>query len=130
MTLHTDKFRNGIHFANGIMTNRMHIKVEQHLRYNLKIWNKNDAFDKLNDISENVTLVQVMDKIGNVNRAINIIGYWIFESNYEKALCTIKESLDVICSCSVCEEQVENFESVFYLVRYMWAPINLKIGYT
>ena len=34
------------------MTNRSKIKVEQNLRYNLKIWKKNDAFDILNDINE------------------------------------------------------------------------------
>ena len=37
LTLHTDKFSNIIHFANDIITNRMHIKGEQHLRYNLNI---------------------------------------------------------------------------------------------
>ena len=26
----------------------------------------------------------------------------------------------------VCEEQVATFQSVFYYVRYIWAPINLK----
>ena len=47
----------------------------------------NDAFDILNDISENVTLVQLMDSIGNVNHSISIVGHWIFDSNYNKALC-------------------------------------------
>ena len=69
------------------MPNRRRIKGEQNLRYNLKIWKKNDAFDILNDISENVTLVQLMDSLGNVNHAISIVGYWIFDSNYNKALC-------------------------------------------
>ena len=36
----------------------MYIKDEQHLRYDMKIWNKKGAFDTLNDISENITLVQ------------------------------------------------------------------------
>ena len=47
---------------------------------------KNDAFDILNDISEYVTLVQLMDSLGNLNHAISMIGYWIFDSNYKKAL--------------------------------------------
>ena len=48
---------------------------------------KKGAFDILNDISENVTLVQLMDTIVNVNHAITIVDYWLFESNYEQALC-------------------------------------------
>ena len=57
------------------MKNRIRIKVEQNLQYNMKIWNKNYAFDILNDISENVTLVQLMDSLGNVNCAISIVGH-------------------------------------------------------
>ena len=34
------------------MTNRIKIEGEKNLRYNLKIWKKNDAFDILNDINE------------------------------------------------------------------------------
>ena len=51
----------------------------------------NNYFDILNYISENVTLVQLMDTLANVNCAISIVGYWIFDSNYEKALCLEKE---------------------------------------
>ena len=43
-TLQTYKSRNIIHFANYMMTNGMHIKGENRLRYNLKVWQKNDAF--------------------------------------------------------------------------------------
>ena len=84
MTLHTDQFSNRIHFDNSIITNRMHIKVEQRLIYNLKIWQKNDAFDVLNNISEYVTLVQLMDSLGNINHDIIIVGYWISDSKYKK----------------------------------------------
>ena len=45
---------------------------------------KNDSFDIINDISENVTLVQLMDSLGNINHAISIVRSWIFESNNEK----------------------------------------------
>ena len=37
-----------------------------------------------------------------------------------------QESLDVIFSPSIGEYQVETFQLVFYAVRYIWAPINLK----
>ena len=35
--------KNRIYFANAIMSNRIKIKIEQNLRYNLTIWKKNDA---------------------------------------------------------------------------------------
>ena len=43
----------------------------------MKICNKKDDFDILNDISEISNLVQLMDPLVNVNRAISIvvIGY-------------------------------------------------------
>ena len=52
---------------------------EQNRQYNLTIWNKNDAFDILNDISKDVTLVQLLESPGNVNHDISIVGYWIFD---------------------------------------------------
>ena len=75
MTLHTENCKNIIHFANAIISNRRKIKGEHNLIYNLAIWKKNDAFDILNDISENVTLVQLMDSLGNVNHAISKVGH-------------------------------------------------------
>ena len=60
-------------------------------------------FDILKSVSENVTLVQLTDSPVNVNHAISIVGHWIFDSNYEKAMCLTKESLDLICSPSVYE---------------------------
>ena len=73
LILQIDKFRNRIHFANYIMTNRMHIKGEQHLRYNLKVWHEKYTFDILNNISEYVTLVQLMELLGNLNHAISMV---------------------------------------------------------
>ena len=69
------------------MENRRRIKGEQNLKYNLVIWKKNDAFDVLNDISTDVTLVELMYSLGNVNCAIIIVGNWIFDSKYNKSLC-------------------------------------------
>ena len=46
-----------------------------------------ESFCILKNISEYVTLVQLMNSLGNVNHAISIVGYWIFESNYDKAQC-------------------------------------------
>ena len=67
-----------------------------------------------------------MDSLGNVHHAIIIVGYWIFYSNSNKARCLTQESLDIIFSPSICEELVATFQSVFYAVRYSWAPGNIK----
>ena len=42
------------------------------------------SYDIPTDITENVTLVKLMDSLGIVNHAISIVGYWIFDSKYEK----------------------------------------------
>ena len=69
-----------------------------------------------------------MDTLGNFNHAISIVGYFIFYSNYKQAIFLTRESLYLILSPSVGEEQVVKFETIFYYVRYMWSPGNLKIG--
>ena len=63
-----------------------------------------------------------------MNNAISIVGYWIFDSNYKKALFLTQEPLDLICSPSIGEEPVATFQSVFYAVRYSRAPSNIKEG--
>ena len=68
------------------MKNIRKVKCEQNLQYNLTIWKKNDAFYILNEISEDVNLVQLMDSLGNVNHAISIVGYCIFDYKYKKAI--------------------------------------------
>ena len=62
------------------------------------------SYDIMTDISEHVTLVQLMDYLGNVNHAISVVGYWIFDSNHEIALVLNRESLDMICALSVGKE--------------------------
>ena len=49
-------------------------------------------YDILTDISGHVTLVQLMDYLGHVSHAISVVGYWIFDSNYEKLLILIIEN--------------------------------------
>ena len=66
----------------------------------------------MKNITANVTLVQLMDPLGNVNHAISVVGSWIFDSNYERALVLNKESLDVICAPSIGEKQAARFEKV------------------
>ena len=78
-----------------------------------------DSYDILEDISEHFTLVQLMDYLGNVNHAISVVGYWIFDSNYKIALVLNRELLDMICVHSNSEEEVATFETYFCAVRYI-----------
>ena len=87
---------------------------------------ENYAFGILNDISEIFTLVQLMDSLVNFNPSISIVGRWIFDSNYRKAIFFTQELLDIICSPSIGKEQFTTFWPLFYAVRYIWAPIHLK----
>ena len=45
------------------MKDKLSHKGNQHLRYNLEKLVKKGTFDILNDISENLTLVQLMDTL-------------------------------------------------------------------
>ena len=79
-------------------------------------YKKKGSYDIMSDISENFTLVQLMDSLGNVNHAISVVGYWIFDSNYKIALALNRESLDMICAPSVGEKQLVKFELLFNAV--------------
>ena len=71
------------------------------MHYSLAKYKNKGSFDILIDISENVTLFQLMDYLGNVNHAISVVGYWIFDSNHKRALVLNIESLDIIFAPSV-----------------------------
>ena len=58
-----------------------------------------------------------MDYLGNENHAISVVGYWIFDSNYKRALLLARESLDRICALSFGEESITKFETLFTAVR-------------
>ena len=77
------------------------------------------SYKILKYISENVTLVQLMYSLGDLNHAISVVGYCIFDSNYEKALVVNRASLDIICARTVGEKQFSKFETVFTAVRYI-----------
>ena len=68
---------NCINFANAIFKNEK--KGEQKMYYSLVKYKKKGSYDILKDISENVTLVQLMDSLVNVNHAISVVGYCIFD---------------------------------------------------
>ena len=75
-----------IDFVNFVLKIKRRVKGEQRLYYNMSKYKKKCYFDILNGISKHVNLVQLMDSLGNVNHAISVVGYLIFDSNYKKAL--------------------------------------------
>ena len=75
-----------IYFSNEIFKNKKINKGEPKLHYGLIKYKQTGSNNILKDISENFTLVQLMDSLVNVNHAISVVGYWIFDSNYRKAL--------------------------------------------
>ena len=101
------------------MQNRKRNKGEQKLYYNQEKNKKKGEYDIFNDITTNVTLVQLMDSLGNNNHAISVVGSWIFDSNYEKELVLNRASLDMICASSIGEEQAACFEKVYYSIRFV-----------
>ena len=104
---------NHIYFESSVLKNQKK-KGEQVLYYNLNKYKQKGSFDVLNSKSQHVTLVQLIDSLGNVNHTISVVGYWIFDSNYEKVLVLNRKSLGIICAPSVGKEQVAKFETVFY----------------
>ena len=70
-----------------------------------------------------------MNSLGNLNHAISVFGYWIFDSKYEKALVLNRASLDIICDPSVGEEQAAKSELLFTAVRYIHSTAQLKKEY-
>ena len=119
---------NCIDFANEIMLNRKRSIGEARVHYKLMKYNKMGDYKFLEDISANVTLVQLMDSLGNVNHAISVVGSWIFVSNYERALVFNRESLNMICAPSIGEEQDTMFEKIYFAVRYIYIGAQLKKG--
>ena len=77
---------NRIDFTNTILKDKKKLQCEPKVCYSLRKYKNKGSYDILTDISEHVTLVQLMDYLGNVNHYISVVGYWIFESNYKREL--------------------------------------------
>ena len=67
------KVGNRIDFANAILKNENKLKVNQEC---IKGWENIEmgSFGILKDISEHITLLQLMDYLVNVNNAISFVG--------------------------------------------------------
>ena len=72
---------NRIDFANAILKNEKTIKGKPRVYYILSKYKTKGSYGILTEIIEHITLVQLMDSLGNVNRVIGVVGYWIFDSN-------------------------------------------------
>ena len=68
---------NRIDVSNDILKNKKRNIGESKVHYNLIKCKKKGRYTILEDISENFTLVQWMDSLGNVNHSISVLGYWI-----------------------------------------------------
>ena len=64
---------NRIDFANDILKNKKRNAGESRVNYNLIKYKKMREYNFLEDISANVTLVQLMDSLVNVNHAISVV---------------------------------------------------------
>ena len=95
---------NCIDFGNAILRNEKIINGEPKVHYILMKYKKMGSYDILTDMSEHFSLVKFMEYLVNVDHAISVIGYWIFDSNYKRSLVLNRESLDMICAPSVGEE--------------------------
>ena len=81
---HSKGYSNEIKFANSIIIDKEQNKGYQLVYYNIRTFKVKSRFDIMNDISENVTLVKLVETFGNVNHAVSIVVYYIFYSNYIK----------------------------------------------
>ena len=70
---------NHIDYANDILKNKIINVGEVRVHYNLIKYKKKGEYKILEDISANVTLVQLIDLLGNVNHAISVVGNLIFD---------------------------------------------------
>ena len=96
------------------MQNKKRNKGETRVHYSLMKYKKMGDYKILEDISANITLVQLMDSLGNMNQAISVVGSWISDANYKRALVLNRASLDMIFAPSIGEEQYAMFEKVYY----------------
>ena len=71
-----------IDFANAIIKKTKKYIGEPIVYYSLSKYKNMGSFDIFTDISEHFTLVKLMSYSVNVNHAISVLGYWIFDANY------------------------------------------------
>ena len=71
---------------------------EQRCRWKIFQWKIEGAFDIFKDISDHVTLGQLIDTSDNVNQAVSITGPWIYDPNYKIPFLFMRQYLDITSS--------------------------------
>ena len=84
MSYKSHDYPDRIKFSNTIMVDKDRNKGKQCLRYKLEQWKEKGTFDIMKNISEHVTLVKLMDLLGNMNHALSVVRNCIFDSNCKK----------------------------------------------
>ena len=90
----TNKVPDRMKFSKLIMSDPSRKFEEKNLRYKLEQCIKRCVI--MNNISDYVTLVHLMDSIVNVNHAVSVSVKFVFDSNDEKALPSTIEPLNII----------------------------------
>ena len=73
----------------------------------------------MNNISECITLLQLMDSVGNVNNSVSVVGECIFDSKHKKALPLNNNTFNLIWDFAYKEDYFEKLLELYYAVRYV-----------
>ena len=106
------------------MTDKVRNKGGKQHCYSLEQGKLASTFDIINDMSEYVTLVQLVDNPVNLSYAVAIPGVWTFDANYKRYLTLAKQSLGLICVSSRNDVLSAEFERLYKAVRYANQGIN------
>ena len=63
-----------IKFANVIMIDKTRNKGQKNLCYKVEKWKKVGTFDIMNNISDHVTLLKLINSLGDMNHAVSVVG--------------------------------------------------------
>ena len=108
MSYNSHDYKDRINFTNTIMVDKEINKGKHRLRYKLKKCKEKGTFDILKSISENVTLAQMMDSLGNMDHTVIVVGKRILIQISKTPLLNI-EPFNLICSCSHEDQNVVLF---------------------
>ena len=98
------------------------------LHYNTRKWKIQVSFEIPHEISEIVTLVQLMDSVGNLNHSVSIVCYWVLGSNSKKGIPLTLYSSNLVCSTSEGRVMFAVFVALFHAVRYINNTGKIKVA--
>ena len=105
------KAKTRIEFAIHVITGNVRKKGMTHLKYNTETWRcGRDEMNEYNILKHQTfvpSLVQLANSDGECTHCVTIVGDYIFDSNFDKALALSKNNLDI------CSSTAMNPSSVF-----------------